>query len=161
MVADSRHREKPFKIEKKNSESRKNFQNREENFGIQKNILESKKKLWNLEKKIKIEKNISESRKLFQNRENSFKIEENISESRNILLLESRKIFLNSMNLPANIYLFQVNNRNTKKRCEICSKLIIKTVEWRQWHHFYIFIVNFEHIPHLHCFCCWLWTSKC
>ena len=45
MVADSRHREKPFKIEKKNSESRKNFQNREENFGIQKNILESKKKL--------------------------------------------------------------------------------------------------------------------
>ena len=29
---------------------------------------------------------------------------------------------------PTNIYLFKVNNRNTKKSCEICSKLIIKTV---------------------------------
>ena len=27
---------------------------------------------------------------------------------------------------PANIHLFQVNNRNTKKRCEICSQLTIK-----------------------------------
>ena len=26
---------------------------------------------------------------------------------------------------PANIYLFKVNNKNTRKRCEICSKLII------------------------------------
>ena len=26
----------------------------------------------------------------------------------------------------ANIYLFKVNNRNTRKKCEICSKLIIK-----------------------------------
>ena len=29
--------------------------------------------------------------------------------------------------LPANIYLFKGNNGNTKKTCEICSKLIIKT----------------------------------
>ena len=29
--------------------------------------------------------------------------------------------------LPANIYLFKGNNGNTRKRCEICSKLIIKT----------------------------------
>ena len=28
---------------------------------------------------------------------------------------------------PANIYLFKVNNRNTRKGCEICSKLTIKT----------------------------------
>ena len=28
---------------------------------------------------------------------------------------------------PANIYLFKLNNRNTRKRCEICSKLTIKT----------------------------------
>ena len=33
---------------------------------------------------------------------------------------------------PANIYLFKVNNRNSRKRCEICSKLTIKTAEWRQ-----------------------------
>ena len=32
---------------------------------------------------------------------------------------------------PANIYLFKVNNRNTTKRCEICSKLI-KISERRQ-----------------------------
>ena len=31
------------------------------------------------------------------------------------------------VNNPANIYLFNINNRNTKKRCEICSKLTIKT----------------------------------
>ena len=29
--------------------------------------------------------------------------------------------------IPANIYLFKVNNRNIRKRCEICSKLTIKT----------------------------------
>ena len=28
---------------------------------------------------------------------------------------------------PDNIYLFKFNNRNTRKRCEICSKLTIKT----------------------------------
>ena len=28
-----------------------------------------------------------------------------------------------SFKFPANIYLFKVNNRNTTKRCEICSKL--------------------------------------
>ena len=32
---------------------------------------------------------------------------------------------------PFGIYLFKVNNRNTKKRCEICSKLKIKTPEPR------------------------------
>ena len=32
---------------------------------------------------------------------------------------------------PAGIYLFKVNNRNTRTRCEICSKLTIKTPERR------------------------------
>ena len=30
---------------------------------------------------------------------------------------------------PANIYLFKFNNGNTRKKCEICSKLAIKTGE--------------------------------
>ena len=30
---------------------------------------------------------------------------------------------------PANIYLFKVSNRNSRKRYEICSKLTIKTPE--------------------------------
>ena len=36
----------------------------------------------------------------------------------------------------ASIYSFKVNNRNTRKRCEISSKLTIKTPEpcqWQQW----------------------------
>ena len=33
---------------------------------------------------------------------------------------------------PANIYIFKVNNRDTIKRCEICSKSTIKTPERRQ-----------------------------
>ena len=32
-------------------------------------------------------------------------------------------------NIKANIHLFQVNIRNTRKRCEICLKLTIKTLE--------------------------------
>ena len=33
--------------------------------------------------------------------------------------------------------------------CEICSKLTVKVPEKRQWCHFGVFIVNFEHISHL------------
>ena len=33
---------------------------------------------------------------------------------------------------PVDIYLLKVNNRNTRTRCEICSKLTIKTPERRQ-----------------------------
>ena len=53
-----------------------------------------------------------------------------------------------SSNHPANVYLFKVNNRNTRKRCEICSKLTIKTTERSHWRRSGVFIVNFEHIAH-------------
>ena len=36
------------------------------------------------------------------------------------------------MTHQANIDLFKVKNKNTRKRCEICSKLAIKTPERRQ-----------------------------
>ena len=122
-------------MEKKLSESRKKLLNPEKYIRVKK----KKKKKWDREKKINIEKNISESRKMFENRE--------------LFCYKSREKILNSINsnstnLPANICLFKVNNKNTRKRCEICSKLIIKTEEWRQWHHSDIIIVNFEHIPH-------------
>ena len=55
---------------------------------------------------------------------------------------------------PANIYLVKVNNRNTRKRCEICSKLTIKTPERRQLR---VFIGNFEYISHL--FLVFLWLT--
>ena len=38
----------------------------------------------------------------------------------------------NSDNYPASIYLLKVNDRHTRTRCEICSKLTIKTSERRQ-----------------------------
>ena len=49
---------------------------------------------------------------------------------------------------PAGIYLLKVNNRNTRTRCEICSKSTIKTPE-RQWRRSGVFTVNFEHISQL------------
>ena len=49
--------------------------------------------------------------------------------------------------MPASIYLFNVNNINTRKRCETCSKLTIKTPERRRCSG--AFTVNFEHILQL------------
>ena len=47
---------------------------------------------------------------------------------------------------PACIYLLKVNNRNSRTRCVISSKLTIKTPERRQWRLSGIFIVEFEHV---------------
>ena len=47
--------------------------------------------------------------------------------------------------IPANTYLFKINNRNTKKICKICSKLTIN-----------IFVFNFEHIIHAFLVALWL-----
>ena len=40
---------------------------------------------------------------------------------------------LNLEHNPAGNYMFNVNNRNTRTRSEICSKLTIKIPEQRQW----------------------------
>ena len=42
---------------------------------------------------------------------------------------------------PVAIYLLNVNNKNIRTRCVICSKLTVKTPERRHW-----YIVNFQHI---------------
>ena len=47
------------------------------------------------------------------------------------------------------IFMFKVNDRNTRSRREICSKLTIKTPERRHWRRSGVFIVNFEHIADL------------
>ena len=52
----------------------------------------------------------------------------------------------NRSSYPVNIYLFKVTNRNTRKKCEIYSKLTIKTPERRQLPCFSVSIVNFEHV---------------
>ena len=46
---------------------------------------------------------------------------------------------------PAGIYLLKVNNKNTRKRCDVCSKLTIKTLEQHQVSAVFS-IVNFEHV---------------
>ena len=51
--------------------------------------------------------------------------------------------------IPAGNHMFEVNNRNTRTRCEICPKLAIKIPERHQWRSSGIFIVNFGHISHL------------
>ena len=44
---------------------------------------------------------------------------------------DSAKLVCIFKRLPAGIYLLKVNNRNTRTRCVICSKLTIKTPERR------------------------------
>ena len=56
------------------------------------------------------------------------------------LILENTNFFL------VNIYLFKVSNKTTRKKCEICLMLTIKTPEQC---HSDVFIVNFEHTLHL------------
>ena len=59
------------------------------------------------------------------------------------------------------IYLFKANNRNRRKRCEICSKLTMKRPEQNNWRRSGVFIVNFMHISHLFLvFLLLLWTSN-
>ena len=48
--------------------------------------------------------------------------------------------------LLCGIYLPKVKNRSTRTRCEICSKLTIKTPERRQWRRSSVSIVNFQRI---------------
>ena len=50
---------------------------------------------------------------------------------------------------PVNIYLFKTNNRNTRKKCETCSKLTIKTSERSQCRRSVVFIGIFAHISQL------------
>ena len=58
------------------------------------------------------------------------------------------KIFKQCQGFPANIYLLKFNNKNTRKRCEICSKLTIKTPKQCYWRRPGFFIVNFKHMLH-------------
>ena len=56
--------------------------------------------------------------------------------------------YVNSFRL-AGTYLFKVNNKNSRTRCEICSRLTIKTPERSQRRRSGVFIPDFEHISHL------------
>ena len=64
-------------------------------------------------------------------------------------LIPSIQTFLMPRGIPANIYLFKFSNRDTRKKCEVCSKLTIKTPERRHGRRFGVSVVNFEHISRL------------
>ena len=50
---------------------------------------------------------------------------------------------------PIDNYMVKVNNRNTRTRCEICSKLTTKTPERRHWRRSGVYSINLEHlVPH-------------
>ena len=51
-----------------------------------------------------------------------------------------------SISNPAGNYMLKVNNKSTRKWCEICSKFTIKSPEQCHWRRSGVFIVNFEHI---------------
>ena len=44
---------------------------------------------------------------------------------------------------PANMHLFKVNSRNTRKRCEICSELTLKALS-RELSHVNVIFVSFQ-----------------
>ena len=54
------------------------------------------------------------------------------STAQNFFLCGNHTKFL-IKDFPAGIYLLKVNNRNIRTRCEICSKLTIKTPERSFW----------------------------
>ena len=60
----------------------------------------------------------------------------------------SRRLY-DVQDITPNIYLLKVNNKNTRKRPGICSKLAIKTPERWQQRRSGVFIVNFEQISHV------------
>ena len=67
------------------------------------------------------------------------------------------------MSNAVSIYLLKVVNRNTRARCEICSKFCSFCVftKRRQWCRFGVFIVNFERsfLTFLWCIEMWHWTK--
>ena len=87
--------------------------------------------LWN--QSVFFKMNDKKTQRLFR-RYNLFKI--------SFLLQYDYFMNLNQNIRPANIFLFQDNNRNSRKRCEICSKLTIKTSERHRLINFEIFIEN-------------------
>ena len=67
----------------------------------------------------------------------------------------------NVKNYSAIIYLLQVNTRNTRERCEICSKLTIKTLEWRLDVSLMFLLLTLNIFCVFVVFLLLLWTCKC
>ena len=65
------------------------------------------------------------------------------------MLWRSCKVALTKKNYLAGIYLFKVDNENTKTMSEICTKLATKIPEWRHRWPSSVFIINSEQTSHI------------
>ena len=63
----------------------------------------------------------------------------------NIKTNENRTLSVSTTLLTATKYILNENKRNTRKRCEICSMVSIKTLKQRHWRRFGVFTVNLEY----------------
>ena len=71
-----------------------------------------------------------------------------------VVVTERRSFFQRIFNFEGNYLLVIVirlpftRSMSTIEILEQGVKYALKTLEWRQWHRFSVFIVNFEHISH-------------
>ena len=72
-----------------------------------------------------------------------------MNDSMNDVMKDSMNNLMNNFINQTGIYLFKVNNRNTRTMCEIYSRLTIKTPERSYWLRSGVFNVNFEQISHI------------
>ena len=66
-----------------------------------------------------------------------------------LVFIAMKKISWQNCSISVNKYTFIVDNGNTRKRYEICSKLTIKIAQRCHWRRSGVFLVNFGHISHL------------
>ena len=59
----------------------------------------------------------------------------------NVSIRVANKVSIKKNSNPAKNYMFKVSNKNTRTRCEICSKLAIKTPERQQWQRSSLFLI--------------------
>ena len=62
-----------------------------------------------------------------------------------LFIANKRDTGTTSLDIPAGIYLLKVNDENTRTMCEICSKLLTKSVQ-SHWCAPGVFIAKFEQI---------------
>ena len=61
---------------------------------------------------------------------------------------KTQNSIFHQMSIPSKHLPVQNRNRNTRKSCELCSKVTMQTPEKCRWH-FIVFIVNFGNISHI------------
>ena len=69
----------------------------------------------------------------------------------NIKTNENHTLSASTTLLTTTKYILNENKRSTRKKCEICSMVSIKTLKQRHWRRFGVFTVNLEYISQFLC----------